>query len=391
MAWNPSGGGRGPWGGGGSGGGGPWGGGGSGGGSGGGDGRNSWGGRGPGGGNNPLPDLDALIRKGQENFKNFIFGTGGKGGLLIILAALLLWGATGLYRVQPDEQGVVMVFGEFTRTTPPGLHYNWPAPVGRVLKPKVTRINRVELGFRSSGENRARGTSNRDVIEESLMLTGDENIVDIDFIVLWKIKDAGKFLFKVRDPQGTVKVVAESAMREVIGKTPIQIAFTEGRKQIEGQTFQLLQELLDSYEAGIEVTEIQLLKVDPPSQVVDAFNDVQRAKADRERLRNEAEAYRNDIIPRARGDAEKLLQESQAYKEQVVNLAEGEAKRFTSVQQIYAKSPEVTARRLYLETLEQVLKGPNKVIIDRSVSGSGVVPFLPLSELRPKAGEGGKP
>lgn len=389
MAWNPSGGGGGPWGGGGSGGGsgggGPWGGGGS---SGGG-GRDPWG-RGGGG---PIPDLDALIRKAQERMRN-LFSGGAKGGVLLVVGLVMAWFLwDAVYRVQPDEQGVEMVFGAFTRTTPPGLHINWPAPIGKVYKPRVTRINRIEVGFRSVGEGRgARGSSIRDVPEESLVLTGDENILDIDFFVLWRIKDASRFLFKVRDPQGTVKVAAESAMREVIGKTRIQQALTEGRKQIEQMTHGLLQEMLDHYEAGIEVVEVNMQKADPPAQVVDAFNDVQRAKADRERLSNEAEAYRNDIIPRARGESERLLQEAQAYKEQVTNLAEGDSKRFLSVYSVYAKAPEVTARRIYIDTLEQILKNTHKVIIDKQATGSGILPYLPLPELRPGApAPGGKP
>lgn len=387
MASNSGGGG--PWGGGnGGGGGGPWGGGGGpGGGNPWGGGNSPWGrGRGPSG---QMPDFEELIRKGQDRLKN-LFSNGYKGAVLVFAVLVLLWLATGLYRVQADEQGVVTVFGEWTGTTQPGLRYNWPSPIGYVYKPKVTRSNRVEVGFRSAAEGRNRSGQNSNVNEESLMLTGDENIVDIDFIVLWKIKDAGQFLFEIRDPQGTVKVAAESAMREVIGKTPIQMALTEGRRQVEQQTRTLLQDMLDSYEAGIEVMEVQMQKSDPPAQVVDAFNDVQRAKADRERLSNEAEAYRNDIIPKARGEAERLLQEAQAYKEQVVNIAEGEAKRFLSVYNAYAKAPDVTARRIYYENIEQILKGTNKLIIDPAAAKSGVLPYLPLNELKPKS-EGAKP
>ncbi|TAN58709.1 MAG: FtsH protease activity modulator HflK, partial [Rhodospirillales bacterium] len=319
MAMNSGGGG--PWGGSGGsggGGGGPWGGGGKG--PGWGEGGNPWG-RGKG------PDIDDLVKKGQERLRG-LFSNGAKGGGILIAVLILGWLVTGFYRVQPEEQGVVVVFGKWTDTTQPGLHYNWPSPIGSVYKPRVTRINRVEVGVRSQPEGRSRSNASSNVSEESQMLTGDENIVDIGFIVQWRIKDAGEFLFKIRDPQGTVKVAAESAMREVIGQTPIQMALTEGRSQIEVQTLDLLQKMLDSYEAGIYIVKIEMQRTDPPTQVVDAFNDVQRAKADRERLSNEAEAYRNDIIPRARGEAEKMLQESQAYKEQVVNIAEGEAKRF---------------------------------------------------------------
>lgn len=369
MPWNPQGGGGGPWGSGGGGGGGPW-------------------GRGGGSGPQP-PDLEELLRKSQDRFRRVVpggFGSG-KGFALIALAAVAVWMLTGFYRVQPDEKGVVLRFGEYVRTSESGLHYRLPYPFETVLTPKVTTINRVELGFRSVGEVRGRSAASRDMIEESLMLTGDENIVDIHFSVFWKVKPGGAeaYLFNVRDPEGTVKVAAESAMRDIVGQTPIQSALTEGRGIIETKTRELLQKLLDSYKTGIEITQVQLLKADPPAQVIDAFNDVQRAKADQERSRNEAEAYRNDIIPRARGEAERLLQEAAAYKEQVVNLAQGEAGRFTSVATAYALAKDVTARRLYLETMEQVLRGTNKVIIDSSgQGGQGVVPYLPLPELLKK-------
>lgn len=362
MAWNSQGGG-------------PWGGGGS---------NNPWG-RGPGG--VQPPDIEDLLRKGQDRLRRALpGGFGSMRGLAVILAVLVvLWGATGIYRVQTEEQGVVMRFGEWVATTPPGLHYTWPAPIGRVLKPKVTRINRIELGFRSVGDARVRPTTGRSMGEDSLMLTGDENIVDINFTLFWKIKDAGKYLFNVRNPEATIKVAAESAMREIIGQTQIQQALTEGRNQIEVKTRALLQQMLDEYGAGIDITQVQVLKADPPGAVVDAFNDVQRAKADRERLRNEAEAYRNDVIPRARGEAEKLVQEAQAYREQVTNIAEGDAKRFISVYQVYKQAPDVTAKRMYLETIEEVLQNSHKVIIDRQ-SGGSVVPFFPMQDLLKKGG-----
>ncbi len=367
MPWNPQGGGGGPWGSGGGGGGpSPW-------------------GRGGGGGNKP-PDIEELLRRSQDRFKKAVPGGfgGGKGIALIAIVALLLWGATGFYRVQPSEQGVVLRFGEYVRTAGEGLHYHLPSPIETVLIPNVTQLRTVELGYRSVGEVRGRTVSaRREVAEESLMLTGDENIVDINFTVFWNVKDAESFLFNLRDPEGTVKVAAESAMREIVGQTPIQSALTEGRTQIEQRTEEVLQGLLDSYKTGIQIDRVQLQKVDPPAPVIDAFNDVQRAKADQERLRNEAEAYRNDIIPRARGEAERLLQEAEAYKEQVVNLAQGEAGRFESVLGAYNVAKDVTARRLYLEAMQDIMKGTNKVIIDPAAQGQqGVVPYLPLPELR---------
>ncbi len=372
MPWNNQGGGNG---------GGPWGSPPGGGGNGGGN--NPWG-RPPGGGGGGQPpggpDLEELLRKGQERFKNLTPGGlgGGKGILLGLVALGVLWGLSGIYRVQPDEQGVVRRFGEYVRTEQPGLRYHLPAPIEAVDTPKVTLVNRLEVGYRSGTDSRRPGGG--DIIDESLMLTGDENIIDIDFTVLWVIKDAGNYLFKIRDPANTVKMAAESAMREVIGRTDIQPALTEARQDIEQQTKALLQIMLDEYQSGIEITQVQLQKVDPPAPVVDAFNDVQRARQDRERLRNEAEAYRNDIIPRARGEAEQLIQQASAYREQVVSLAQGDAQRFAQVLSAYSQAPEITARRMYLETMQEVLGGTNKIIIDQG-KGSGVVPFLPLNEL----------
>ena len=222
-----------------------------------------------------------------------------------------------------------------------------------------------------------------DVPEESLMLTGDENIVNIDFSVFWVIKDAGKFLFKIQDPQGTVKAAAETAMREVIAKSRIQPILTEGRSQIEVETQEIIQDILDEYNSGIQITQVQTQKADPPDQVIDAFRDVQAARADMERSKNEAEAYANDVIPRARGEAAKILQAAEAYKKQVVARAEGEASRFISIYTEYALAKEVTQERMYLETMEKVLASIDKVIIEKNAS-SGVIPYLPLPELGKK-------
>ena len=369
MPWQNQGGGGGPWGGGGGGGGGP----------------GPWG-RGPSGGGSGSqpPNIEELLRRGQDRMRSMLpGGMGGVRGLILIgLIAVAVWLGSGFYTVQPEQLGVVLRFGQYVRDATPGLNYHLPTPIERVLTPDVTRENRVEIGFRSGSEGRT--VSARDLQEESLMLTGDENIVDIDFTVFWKIKDASEYLFGVREPEVLVKVAAESAMREVVGRTPIQQALTEGRGKIEVDTQALLQKLLDSYGAGIEIRRVQLLAVDPPAQVVDAFNDVQRARADRERLRNEAEAYRNDVIPRARGDAERLIQESQAYREEVLNRAQGDTKRFLSVYQAYQANKDVTTERMYLETMEQVLKNTSKVILDRGEGGQAVVPYLPLPELKPK-------
>src|SRR5260221_84761 len=241
----------------------------------------------------------------------------GRGIVYILLAVIVLWLASGLYRVLPDEQGVVLRFGRYVYTTPPGLHLRWPSPIESVLTPKVTRVNRLEVGFRSGAEGAVgRGGGARQVPEEALMLTGDENIVDINFTVFWLINDATRYLFNIKNPESTVKAVAESAVREVVGRTPIAAALAEGRGKIENDTQKLLQEILDSYGAGISVTQVQLQKVDPPAPVIDAFRDVQRARADQERKRNEAEAYRNSILPGARGDSVRLVPEAEAYKVQ---------------------------------------------------------------------------
>ena len=332
------------------------------------------------------PSLDEVIRNLQKNFSKFSGGkSGGSRPLIIGLIVLLgLYIASGLYRVLPDEQGVVLRFGKFVNTTQPGLHYHLPMPFERVLTPKVTKVNRMDIGFRSERDSGfGQGGGVADVPEESLMLTGDENIVNIDFSVFWVIKDAGNFLFKIQDPEGTVKAAAETAMREVIARSDIQPILTEGRAVIERDTQDIIQGILDEYESGVLITQVQTQKADPPDQVIDAFRDVQAARADMERSKNEAEAYANDVIPRARGEAAKILQAAEAYKKEVVAKAEGEASRFLAIYNEYAKAKQVTQERMFLETMETVLADINKIIIDKE-SGSGVVPYLPLPELKKK-------
>ena len=344
----------------------------------------------PGGGNGSgrgptPPDIDAIIRDIQSKINKFLPGgskSGGKPIGLILIILVLVWFASGLYRVLPDEQGVVLRFGKFVNTTQPGLNYHIPFPVETVQTPKVTKVNRMDIGFRSERDSGfSTGGGVADVPQESLMLTGDENIVNIDFSVFWVIKDAGNFLFKIQDPEGTVKAAAETAMREVIARSNIQPILTEGRSIIERDTQDIIQEILDEYQSGIQITQVQTQKADPPDQVIDAFRDVQAARADMERSKNEAEAYANDVIPRARGEAAKILQAAEAYKKEVVAKAEGEASRFLSIYSEYAKAKKVTQERMYLETMEQVLADINKIIIDKD-SGSGVVPYLPLQELK---------
>jgi len=346
----------------------------------------------PGGGNGSgrgptPPDIDAIIRDIQNKINKFLPGgskSGGKPIGLILIILLFVWLASGLYRVGPDEQGVVLRFGKFVKTTQPGLHYHIPIPVETVQTPKVTKVNRIDIGFRSERDSGfSQGGGVADVPQESLMLTGDENIVNIDFSVFWVIKDAGKFLFEIQDPEGTVKAAAETAMREVIAKSNIQPVLTEGRAQIEIETQEIIQSILDEYNSGIQVTQVQTQKADPPDQVIDAFRDVQAARADMERSKNEAEAYANDVIPRARGEAARIMQAAEAYKQKVVASAEGEASRFISIYNEYAKAKEVTQERMYLETMEKVLADIDKVIIEKG-AGSGVVPYLPLPELGKK-------
>jgi len=354
-------------------------------------GRSPWGspprggGNGSGKGQRP-PNIDEVVKKIQDLIKKFI-PAGKPGGIKPIMLGLVIllavWAFSGLYRVLPDEQGVVLRFGKFVSTTQPGLNYHIPYPIETVLTPKVTKVNRIDVGFRSASDT-GRTSGIGDVSEESLMLTGDENIVNIDFSVFWVIKDAGKFLFKIQDPPATVKAAAETAMREVIAKSKLQSILTEGRSKIEIETQEIAQSLLDEYESGIQITQVQTQKADPPDEVIDAFRDVQAARADMERAKNEAQAYQNDVIPRARGEAAKILQEAEAYKKQVVAAAEGEASRFLAIYSEYAKAKEVTQERMYLETMEKVLADIDKVIIDKN-AGSGVVPYLPLPALTKKS------
>ena len=346
----------------------------------------------PGGGNGsgrgPVPpNIDEVIRNIQEKIKRFLpsGSTGGNKPLLFgLIIVAIIWALSGLYRVLPDEQGIVLRFGKFVSTTQPGLNYHFPYPIETVLTPKVTKVNRIDIGFRSGSDTGFSSAGVADVPEESLMLTGDENIVNIDFSVFWVIKDAGKFLFKIQDPAATVKAAAETAMREVIAKSKLQSILTEGRSQIEIETQEIAQSLLDEYESGIEITQVQTQKADPPDQVIDAFRDVQAARADMERAKNEAQAYQNDVIPRARGEAAKILQQAEAYKKQVVAKAEGEASRFLAIYKEYSNAKRVTKERMYLETMEKVLAAVDKVIIEKNAS-TGVVPYLALPEIKKKA------
>lgn len=361
-------------------------------GGGGGGGQGPWG-QGPTGSGPKPPDLEDLLRQGQERLKRFSLGGGsfgGKGIVLGLLVLVLIWAFSGVYRVNTDEQGVVTRFGAFHKLTQSGLNIHLPYPIESATVLKVTRVNRVSVGVRSADEFGRRGAE-RDVPEESLILTGDENIVDLDFTVFWIIKEADKFLFNVYDPRMTVKMVAESSMREIVGRSPIQPILSKNKQDIEVAVKKLIQQTLDVYGAGIEITNLQLQKTDPPLQVIESYRDVQAAAADQERAVNEAEEYANKVVPESRGMAARILQASEAYKARVVAEAVGQASRYEAIFTEYKKAPEVTRKRMFLETMESVFGNMKKVIIDDKASGgSGVVPYLPLGELtkgnRPASG-----
>jgi membrane protease subunit HflK len=334
------------------------------------------------------PDLEDLLRRGQDKLQTILPGgnLSGMGIALLLVAALAIWGLSGFFRVQPDELGVVLRFGKHVRTVQPGLNYHLPYPIETALLPKALRVSTLSIGMRIIDDSRrGGGTTIRDVPEESLMLTGDENIVDVDFTVLWRIKPdgVGDFLFNIQNPEGTVKAVAESAMRDIIGRSNIQPVLTGARTTIEAAVLELMQKTLDSYGAGILIQQVQMQKVDPPSQVIDSFRDVQAARADFERLQNEAQTYANRVVPDARGRAAQILQTAEGYREQAIADARGQSARFLSVYDEYKKAPGVTRERIFLETMEKVLGGADKLVLDQGATATspGVVPYLPLTEL----------
>ncbi len=347
--------------------------------------KGPWGSGSPPSGSSP-PDLEDLLRRGQDRLRNVLPG-GGLGGTSVVIVGLIavgLWLFSGFFQVAPDELGLVMRFGKFNRKVDPGLGYHYPYPFESVEIPKVTRVTAIPIGVRLV-EDARRGTQTRDVPEESLMLTGDENIVDVDFTVFWVVAagttGASDFRFNMQNPEGTVKAVAESSMREVIGRSELEPVLTGGRQRIESEVHDLVQKTLDQYKSGITVTQVQMLKVEAPAQVIDAFRDVQAAQADQERAQNEARTYAGRVVPEARGRAAQLLQSAEAYREQTVAEATGQTARFNKIYEEYKKAPDVTRQRLYLETMERLFGGTDKIILD-SPGGSGVVPYLPLQELR---------
>ncbi|MFQ5344946.1 MAG: FtsH protease activity modulator HflK [Mariprofundus sp.] len=328
------------------------------------------------------PDIDELVRRLQERLSSLFGGKGsGKGNgpnislaiLPVLLGViLLLWLASGLYVVAADEQAVVLRFGKHVNTQGPGLNWHLPYPLESVETLPVTRVQRTEIGFRQMGEGRIRR-----IPQESLMLTKDENIVDISFIVQYKIKDAAEYLFNISNGAKTVRDVAESSIREVIGRTLIDDVLTVKKAEVEVETQELIQSILDEYKAGISVSTVKLHDVQPPSRVIKEFKDVASAREDRERAKNEAQAYANDIIPKARGESKKMVLDADAYRLEIIDRSKGEADRFSSVLNAYRQAPEVTRKRLYLETMQEVLAGTDKIVIDAALADR-ILPYLPL-------------
>ncbi len=348
-----------------------------------------WGG-GPNAGGSP-PDLEELLRRSQEGLKQMLpSGFGGRGAAILGLLTVLAWLLSGFYTVGPNEIGLNLIFGKYRGKTQAGLNYNLPSPIGSVIKLAVTDRNAIEIGFREDAASgrRRNAAQSPEATEESLMLTGDENIADVKFRVIWQIDPAHPedFAFNIFEPALTVKAVAESAMREIVGQAQIQKILTADRKLIEPASQQLMQKVLDGYHSGVQVVQVLLLSVDPPSQVITAFRDVTAAQQDLQRLGNEADAYANSVVPEARGAAARILQEAEAYREQTVAEARGQASRFDQIYEQYKRAPALTRQRLYIETMERVLGGAEKVIIDEQQGGGGVSPFVPLPAFAPFQG-----
>ncbi len=348
----------------------------------------------------PEADFDDFFKKSEDFLKKiFDKNSGGNGGGnggnqwqkfsaktpksiagIAFLTFILLWLLLGIYKVDSDENATVLYFGKFYAIATPGLNYHIPYPFGQVIIKSVTTVNSEEFGF-SSGSQKF---DKRNFDAESLMLTGDENIVDIEFQVQWQIADIRDFVFNIAEPNQAIRKASEGAMREIIARTPIANALSDGKAKIEQEVKDLLQQTLDSYGAGVRIVLVQLRRVDPPAQVIDAFRDVQTAKADKEKEINQAQSYANDIIPRARGAASQLTEQSEAYAKEVATNAQGEAGRFLSVYNQYAKAKQVTKKRIYLETMEKIYHDADKVFIDKSAAKSGLMPYFPLSEISKK-------
>lgn len=307
---------------------------------------------------------------------------GGRLAFVLVAGAIIVWLLTGIYIINPDEQGVVLRFGKFNRTVDPGPHYALPAPFESVYKPQVTQVLRSEVGFRSVGQSATFQQGQvRTVPEEASMLTGDENIVNVQFSVQYKISDPVQYLFNVSAPTALVRNAAEAAMREVIGNSEIDSAITDGKLKIQSEATQLLQQILNRYGAGIQIIAVQLQDVHPPKEVIDAFKDVASAREDKSRIINQAEAYRNELLPRARGQAAAIRNQAEAYSATRVQHAEGEASRFDALRTEYDKAPKVTRQRLYYEAMEDILSNSGeKVLLDKAAANRAL-PYLPLPSL----------
>lgn len=326
-------------------------------------------------------DLDELIRDIQRRLSRLFGGRGGGSGLgigLILAAAVGLWLLSGLYIVQQGERGVVLRFGALHKVAEAGLHWHIPYPVESVEKVNVERVSTIEIGYRTDARA---GRTN--VPREALMITGDENIIDIEFAVQYRVKDAGNYLFNVRDPDMTIAQATESAVREIIGRSTLDFALTEGRGQISNDARDLLQQILNRYNTGIDIVTVETQKAQPPAEVKPAFDDAVKAREDEQRVINEAEAYANDVVPRARGAAARLLQQGEAYRASVTARAEGDAQRFSLIAREYAKAPAVTRERLYIEAMEQMLSNATTIYIDQE-RGNNLL-YLPIDRLAPRA------
>lgn len=363
--------------------------------------KNPWGSRPRGGGGNggprgpwgggqgePPPDLEEMLRKAQENLRHVMPGNfhGGKLIGLAIIAIAALWLASGIYIVVPGEHAVEQRFGQWTNTkTEEGLGYHLPWPIETVNKVNVSEIRRMGIGF-TEALGRGGAGGRRDIPEESLMLTSDANIVDIDLVVLWNIKSAEEFLFNIENQENTIKKVAESAIREVVGQTRMFPIITQERAEVANRARAIMIRNLDEYKSGVNISQVLIQEAEVHPDVQDAFQDVQSAKQDAIDVQNRAQAYREDILPRARGEAIKMKQQAQGYQQSVMARAKGDAERFKAIYQAYLTGEDVTKKRIYLETMEEVLQNAQKIILDEAGAGSGVVPYLPLNELKPAAG-----
>ncbi len=332
---------------------------------------------GPPKGNLPPEDLEQIIRFLKEKLQYWQGRLGGPTPFILLALVILfgLWVVSGLYQVGTDQVGVVMRFGAYNRTEAAGLRYHLPYPFEEVLRPSVTAQNEIQVGFRNYRDDDGKAS----IPEESMMLTQDQNIINVEFTVFWRINDVQKFLFEIRDPTTTIKMAAESIMREVIGQNKLQYALTDGRGSIADDTRARLQKLLDEYNVGVIITQVNLQTVSVPAEVTAAFQDVVNARLDQERFQNEAESHANKVVPEAKGKAVSVLQAAMAYRDQKIAIATGDAARFTSVLTAYENARDVTAKRLYLETMEEILSGANKVILGKTATGA--VPYMPLPDM----------